>query len=125
MSPSTRIQNCAWLLYFPVVIAIGLAVPGTTRQRFLHVLLTLALSISALGAMALIDAVRNKRPRGEIALAVGGIVFGFAGAFNILHELTNQFVPAMWIMPVLLIVLVVGIRLVYPGGAPLKDKPPK
>lgn len=116
MLQSSRIRNWAWLLTIPVAIAIGLAAPGTTRKRFLHILLTLALFVAGVGTMVLIDAIRAKRPQGEIGLAVAFVVFGLAGAFNMIHELTNEFVPAMWLLPVILVVVVIGIRFVYPKG---------
>ena len=116
MSRASHLRNWAWLLMIPVAIAIGLVAPGTARERFLHALLTLALFVAAGGTMMLIDAIRSRRPRREIGLAVAFVVLGLSGAFDVAHELTNDFVPGMWVFPVALVVTGIGTRLAYPKG---------
>ncbi len=124
MPKPSRVRNWAMALSLPLAIVIGLAAPGTGRERFLHVLLTIALVIAGVGTMLLIEDIREGKPWPEIGLAIGYIVFGFAGAFSVVHDLANQFVPAMWVLPVALIGVLIGIRVVYPYGIG-RQAPPK
>ena len=105
------------LLVIPVAVAFGVIAPATGHQRFLDVLVALALCGAAGGAMALIDGIEGNRPTRDIIVAVILVTFGLAAAFSMLDELAGQFVPAMWLAFVLALIVVIGVRLIKPGSA--------
>lgn len=121
MTRSSKFRNWIVLLSIPIAFAIGLAIPGNPRERFLQGLLTLSIYIAGIGARILFDAIQKRKARREIGLAIGYVVLGLAGAFNALHELTNEFVPGMWIFPVAVVVFAIASRLAYPHGITTQD----
>ena len=118
MRTSMRIRNIALVAAGPVIVILSLLVPASPRERFLHVLLGLAFYIASAFAITLFDGIASRRPRSESAVALAGVAFGLAAAFSIVHEISGEFVRAMWVTPVLLIIVVMGIWFVYPRGLP-------
>ena len=112
MSLPPRIRAIAPFLVVPVAVAFGIIAPGSAQQRFLDVLVALALCAAAGGAMALVDGLAGKRPTRDIIVAVMLITFGLAVAFSMLDELATQFAPAMWLVVLLVGVVLVGVRLI-------------